>query len=67
MFGDEVFETVIRDNVSLQTAPAMRQSIYEHAPKAPGAEDYENLTDEMLSRLNMSAQLKLVTAKEAAG
>ena len=67
MFGDEVFETVIRDNVSLQTAPAMRQSIYEHAPKAPGAEDYENLTDEMLSRLNMSAQLKLVTVKEAAG
>jgi chromosome partitioning protein len=65
MFGASVFETVIRDNVQLQTAPAMRQSIYEHAPKAPGAEDYENLTDEMLARLKMSAHLKLVESKEA--
>lgn len=64
MFGDQVFETVIRDNVSLQTAPAMRQSIYEHAPKAPGAEDYENLTDEMLTRLKMNSHLKLVEGKQ---
>jgi len=66
MFGAEVFETLIRDNVSLQSAPAFRLSIYEHAPKSAGSEDYENLTDEMLSRLSMSSHLQLVT-KEAAG
>jgi chromosome partitioning protein len=67
MFGDKVFETLIRDNVSLQSAPAYRQSIYEHAPKSFGSEDYENLTEEMLSRLSMSPHLKLVDNKEAHG
>ena len=64
MFGASVFETLIRDNVSLQSAPAYRLSIYEHAPKSPGSEDYENLTEEILSKLSMVAHLKLVE-KEA--
>ena len=66
MFGADVFETIIRDNVSLQVAPAYRKSIYEHSPKSAGSEDYENLTDEILSRLSMSSHLKLV-AKEEVG
>lgn len=65
MFGAEVFETLIRDNVSLQSAPAYRQSIYEHAPKSFGSEDYENLTDEILARLQMSTHLQLVKTEEA--
>jgi chromosome partitioning protein len=65
MFGQQVFETLIRDNVSLQSAPAYRQSIYEHAPKSFGSEDYENLTEEMLGRLSMNSYLKLVDTKEA--
>lgn len=65
LFGDEVFETLIRDNVSLQSAPAYRKSIYEHAPKSFGSEDYENLTEEVLNRLSMSGYLKLVESKEA--
>ncbi|HEV2705335.1 MAG TPA: ParA family protein [Pyrinomonadaceae bacterium] len=65
MFGDEVFETLIRDNVHLQSAPAYRKSIFEHAPKASGSEDYDNLTEEILSRLSMSSHLKLVGTKEA--
>jgi chromosome partitioning protein len=64
MFGDLMFETLIRDNVSLQSAPAYRQSIYEHAPKSFGSEDYENLTEEMLNRLKMSSYLQLVETKE---
>ena len=64
MFSDLVFETVIRTNVKLQTAPAFRKSIYEHAPDSHGSKDYEALTDEMLSRLKMNSGLRAV---EAAG
>jgi chromosome partitioning protein len=67
MFGEEVFETIIRDNVKLQVAPAMRQSIYEHAPKATGAEDYNNLCEEMLTRLKMNSRLRAVESKESVG
>ena len=56
-----MFETVIRSNVKLQTAPAFRKTIYEHA-RCPGSEDYESLTDEVLERLLMrSNRLKAVT------
>jgi chromosome partitioning protein len=60
MFGDAVFETVIRTNVKLQTAPAFRKSIYEHAPESHGTKDYDALTDEMLKRLSMNSTLRVV-------
>lgn len=63
MFGDLVFDTIIRTNVKLQTAPAFRQSIFEHAPESHGSKDYEALTDEALSRLTMNSALRVV--KEA--
>lgn len=62
MFPGQVFETIIRTNVKLQTAPAFRQSIYEHAPESNGSKDYDALTDEVLNRLSMN-QLRVV--KEA--
>jgi chromosome partitioning protein len=65
MFGDLVFETVIRTNVKLQTAPAFRQSIYEHAPESHGSKDYDSLTDEVLGRLSMNSTLRVIH-KEAA-
>jgi chromosome partitioning protein len=62
LFAGEVFETIIRSNVKLQTAPAFRKTIYEHAPASHGSEDYEALTDEVLDRLQVrSPQLKVVT------
>lgn len=67
MYGDLVFEPLIHTNVSLQTAPAYKKSIYEHAPDSKGSEDYLFLTDEVLERLNYMAEaphLKLVE-KEA--
>jgi chromosome partitioning protein len=63
MFGELVFETVIRTNVKLQTAPARRESIYEHAPSSHGSQDYDALTEEVLSRLRMDSSLRIV--KEA--
>jgi chromosome partitioning protein len=61
MFDGEVFETVIRSNVKLQTAPAFRKTIYEHAPTSHGSEDYEALTEEVLDRLQVrTPQLKVV-------
>lgn len=65
MFGDLVFETIIRNNTKLQTAPAYRKSIYEHAPDSHGSKDYEALTEEVLQRLEMSSALRVV--KEANG
>jgi chromosome partitioning protein len=64
MFGAQMFETLIRDNVSLQSAPALRQSIFEHAPDSFGSQDYENLTEEILTRLKMGS-LHLVESEEA--
>lgn len=63
MFGDFVFETIIRNNTKLQTAPAYRKSIYEHAPESHGSKDYEALTEEVLQRLEMGGALRVV--KEA--
>lgn len=50
-YGEKVFETVIRTNVKLQTAPAFQQTIYEHAPNSNGSIDYSNLTAEVMYRL----------------
>lgn len=63
MFGELVFETVIRSNTKLQTAPAFRKSIYEHAPESHGSKDYDALTEEVLTRLKMNGSLRVV--KEA--
>lgn len=63
MFPGLVFETVIRTNAKLQTAPSVRKSIYEHAPQSHGATDYSSLTDEVIERLNLSGTLRIV--KEA--
>jgi chromosome partitioning protein len=44
-----VFTTVIRDNVALAEAPAHGQTIFEHLPKSPGAEDYMALAEEVMN------------------
>lgn len=67
LHGDLVFEPLIHTNVSLQTAPAYKKSIYEYAPESKGSEDYLFLTDEVLDRLKLSSEapaLKLVDKKK---
>ena len=48
-FGDLVYSPVIRSNVALAEAPASGQTIFEYAPKSPGAEDYRALVEEVLN------------------
>jgi len=49
-FGDKVFRTLIRENISLAEAPSYGQTIFEYKPNCFGAEDYLNLSQELLTR-----------------
>jgi chromosome partitioning protein len=49
-FGEKVFKTLIRDNVSLAEAPAQRQDIFEYSKNSFGAEDYLELCKEIVER-----------------
>ncbi len=51
-FGDILFDTLIRDNVSLAEAPAQRQDIFEYHRNSSGAEDYLALSREIIQRLD---------------
>lgn len=50
-FGDRVFDTMIRDNVSLAEAPAARQDIFEYSKRSNGAKDYLALAKEIIERV----------------
>jgi chromosome partitioning protein len=50
-FGEKVFETLIRDNVSLAEAPSQRQDIFNYNRSSIGATDYMNLCKEILARI----------------
>ena len=49
-FGDIVFKTRIRENISVAEAPSLNQDIVTYAPASHGAEDYQALTEEILKR-----------------
>ena len=49
-FKDKVFETKIRNNVSLAEAPSVGKHIFTYSSASAGAEDYLNLTKEILAR-----------------
>ena len=61
-YGSLVFESIISTNVSLQTAPAYKKSINEHAPDSKGSENYMFLTEEVIKKVSEknNKQLKLV-------
>lgn len=48
-FGSDVCRTVITENVSLAESPALNKSVFEHAPASHGAQDYNELLDELLA------------------
>lgn len=48
IFGDKLFNTFIRENVSLAEAQAKGTDIFTHAPDSNGATDYSNLVNEIL-------------------
>ena len=47
-FCDKVFQTVIRDNVSLAEAPIKGKDIFEYSRNSNGAKDYMALAQEVL-------------------
>jgi chromosome partitioning protein len=49
-FGPKVFETCVRENISLAEAPSFGKTIFEYKPDSHGAEDYLNLSKEVLER-----------------
>jgi chromosome partitioning protein len=49
-FKDKVFNTLIRENVSLAEAPLSGKDILAYSPKSRGAEDYCNLAKEIIER-----------------
>jgi len=49
-FGDKVFNTLIRENISLAEAPSHGQTIFEYARGSHGAKDYLNLCKEIIER-----------------
>ena len=46
-FSKRVFNSKIRDNISLAEAPAMSLDIFRYSPKSNGAEDYMSLAKEI--------------------
>ena len=50
-WGELIFKTKIRKNVTIAEAPLESSNIVEYAPKSNGAADYLSFTDELLTRL----------------
>ncbi len=50
--GNKVFNTLIRDNISLAEAPTSGLDIFSYEPNCNGAVDYESLTNEIIQLLN---------------
>ena len=49
-FGNRLFKTLIRDNVSLAEAPSFGQTIFEYKSNSYGAKDYLNLCNEIINK-----------------
>ena len=51
-FGEKLFESTIRENISLAEAPAVGMDIFKYNDKSIGAHDYSQLAEEFLSKIN---------------
>ena len=50
-YGDKVYKSKIRKNISVAESPLLRLTITDYAPNSNGARDYRALTEELLSRV----------------
>lgn len=50
-FNKDLFQTKIRNSIALAEAPAKGIDIFRYNPKSHGAEDYKNLSVEILSKI----------------
>jgi chromosome partitioning protein len=65
LFNAEVFRTRIRDNVALAEAPTAKQDIFTYAPASYGADDYLELSQEIIARYGLEKKTDLVTQIKA--
>jgi len=49
-YGERLFKTRIRENISIAESPLSRSSIFDYDPKSRGAQDYLSLADEVIER-----------------
>jgi chromosome partitioning protein len=49
-FQGKVFSTHIRNAIALAEAPTQGQDIFHYAQKSAGAEDYESVCNELLTK-----------------
>lgn len=61
--GARTFSSKIRRNVRLAEAPSFGRSIHEYAPNSPGAQDYLDLTREVMA---MASRGALITPQQRA-
>jgi len=55
--GELLFQNKVRINAKFCSAPIDKQTIYQHEqPQSKGCEDYEAVTEELLSKLGMQSQ-----------
>jgi len=47
---DKLFDSYIRQDISLMESPAFGQSVFEYAPKSRGSRDYRNFANEYLKK-----------------
>mgnify|MGYP000158759745 CR=1 FL=1 len=57
-FGEKVFKTLIRDNVTLAEAPAQRKDIFAYAKRSNGAKDYLELCKEIMQRTAVEEEVQ---------
>ena len=50
LFGDTIFKTKIRKNVSIAEAPLYAMDVVSYSPDSNGARDYTSLTEEILAQ-----------------
>lgn len=50
-YGDKVYKSRIRKNISVAESPLLRLTITDYAPNSNGARDYRALTEELLKRV----------------
>lgn len=60
-FKKKLFETKIRNNVTLVEAPTKGQDIFRYSEKSNGAKDYDKLCDEILARHGSSKHLEVTS------
>jgi chromosome partitioning protein len=51
VFGTKTFETLISRSVRLEESPAHKETIFTYAPKSSGANEYQQLSAEVLRRV----------------